>query len=327
MISGESEADRSGIQPQVETMQEKTIQCPLCRNQHAELFCTVADKDHRDQGLSWQILRCLNCGGGWTSPLPAVEQLAACYPPVYLGDTAARLDDYFSGKLQRSRSWRNEVDKVKLVERFVREGSILDVGCADGKFLWALNQEKWTRHGVEFIEEVVRLVSSRMPGLKLTAGDVFAAELRDENFDVITLWHVLEHLPEPQGILNRLFALLKPGGWLFLAVPNFNSLQAHLFRRYWFAFDAPRHIFHFSASALQRLLDRSGFQVQKRLYFSRNSDMHHWKHSLLAWSEARFGNRIPYYLLKPLLLAAPAIERAVDRYGAMAVVSRKPAGS
>ncbi len=269
-------------------------------------------------------MRCEECGGGWTSPLPDIRELASYYPPAYLGDTETRLREFSSGRLQRTRSWRNELEKVRLVEGFIGGGVILDVGCADGTFLWALDEKNWVRYGVEQIREVVSLVSDRMPGLHLTTGDVFSSALQDDQFDVITLWHVFEHLAEPARTLDRLFRLLRPGGWLFIAAPSIHSLQAHLFRRYWFAFDVPRHIFHFSPASLQRLLAQSGFQVQQCRYFSRNGDIHHWKHSLIAWSESKFGSRIPYYMLKPLLPLGSAIERAFDRYGSMAMVSRKP---
>jgi 2-polyprenyl-3-methyl-5-hydroxy-6-metoxy-1,4-benzoquinol methylase len=309
--------------PGVECMQNQPV-CPLCTATETGLFCVVPQKRAGGPDHSWSIVRCRECGGGWTAPLPDQRQLASFYPPAYLGDTESRLEQFFSGRLQRTRSWRNELEKVKLVERFIGGGTILDVGCADGTFLWALNARNWTRHGVEHIKEVVRLVSARMPGLHLTAGDIFASSLHEGQFDVISLWHVFEHLVEPGRVLDRLFGLLKPGGWLFIAAPNIDSLQAHLFRQYWFAFDVPRHVFHFSPSSLRRLLARSGFQVRQCRYFSRNGDMHHWKHSLIAWSESKFGSRIPYYLLKPLLPFASAIERVAGHYGSMAIVSRRP---
>lgn len=288
--------------------------CVGCGGRTLELFCRVS---------SWEIRRCRNCGLGSTWPSPSSEELAACYPPSYLGDTVQTLADCSSGKLQRSRSWRNETDKVRLVERFLNGGRILDVGCGDGKFLGALDRQRWRRAGVEQIREVVELVGSKLPGLELACGDLHSVRLEPGSFDAITFWHVLEHLADPLAVLGRAAELLRPGGWLFISVPNFDSLQARLFRSHWLAFDVPRHLYHFSPGALERLLEQAGLQLRRRLFFSRRVSFHHLKHSVVHWSEAHFGGRVPYYALKPLLFAFPLLERLTGKYGILTTVAQR----
>lgn len=250
--------------------------------------------------------------------------MALYYPPAYLGDVERSLNEFFSGSLKASRSWRNELDKVALVQKFVRKGSILDVGCGDGKFLWALDGDLWIRYGVEQIVPVVELVHSRMPDLKLIAGTLYTEKLQPASFDAITLWYVLEHLPDPGRVLHRLASLLKPGGWLFLAVPNFGSLQPYIFREHWYAFDPPRHLFHFSRKCLSRLITEAGLTVHKQMTSFYNVNMHHLKYSTIHWSEAKFRSRLLYYLLKPILMATPIVERALNREGMMMLVIRRP---
>jgi SAM-dependent methyltransferase len=177
---------------------------------------------------------------------------------------------------------------------------------------------------VEFSEETVRMVNERIDDLKLIEGDIFSAELKEGSFEVVTFWHVLEHLPRSQKVLERVRRLLSPGGWVFISLPNLNSLQARLFRRYWYAFDdVPRHLYHFAPRPLEILLGEQDFQDLEHRFFSPIVNIHCLKYSLINWSEACFGNRLPYYLLKPLLMIFPFLERATDRYGMLTTVARR----
>ena len=272
----------------------------------------------------WQIKRCTSCGYGWTNPVPAAEVLRAHYPASYHGDTAAMLDDFLSGKLVASRSWRGEKEKVRLVQSFLNGGDILDVGCGDARFLLALDPQRWRRTGIDFARETLALVADRVSCLRLIPGSIDTEKLEPESFDALTLWHVLEHLPDPGRALEKAARLVRPNGSIFVSLPNLGSLQARLFRRYWYCFDdVPRHLHHFSKRSLDLLLQRAGFQVRRRLFFSRRINFHSLKHSLLHWSEDNFRSRVPYYALKPLLFAFPPVEALTGRYGIMTAVAQK----
>ena len=299
------------------------MHCPVCSSSRGKYFTSAFDRVLNRPEQMWTIHRCLDCGFGWTEPALRDEEIKQHYPSTYLGDTRRTLDEFLSGRLQQSRSWKKEVEKVDLVQRFVSSGRILDVGCGDGKFLWALDSQQWDRTGVEFSEETVRLVNEKIDDVKLFEGDIFSAELKEGSFDVVTFWHVLEHLPRPQEVLERVRRLLSPGGWIFISLPNFNSVQARLFRRYWYAFDdVPRHLYHFAPRPLEILLREMDFQEPQHLFFSPIVNIHCLKYSLIKWSEAYFGSRVPYYLLKPLLMIFPFLERATGRYGMLTTVAR-----
>jgi len=301
--------------------------CRVCRDADVEQFCTAVDRVVARPGETWAIMRCRSCGFGWTSPTLDESRIAAYYPPFYLGDTETAIAEFHSGKLTRSRSWRKETEKVRLVEKYAAGGRLLDVGCGDGRFLWALDSRRWERFGIELSAQLVALVRSRMPAISLQAGDLHSDELAEGAFDVVTMWHALEHMPDPQRALRRAAALLGPGGVLFVSLPNLDSLQAQLFRRFWYGFDdVPRHLHHFGRRSLGLLLRDSGLKVQKQLMFSRVVNFHSLKHSLLHWSEEVCGGRTAYYVLKPALFAFPIIERLTGRYGILTTIAQKAPG-
>jgi SAM-dependent methyltransferase len=164
--------------------------------------------------------------------------------------------------------------------------------------------------------------------LDLISGDIYSPSLPEGHFDVITLWHVLEHLPDPGCIIRRLILLLKPGGWLLVSLPNFGSIQAQIFKHNWYPFDdVPRHLYHYSRVSLDLLLLEAGMLITRHLLFSRLVNFHSLKHSLLHWSEERFKSRVGYYCLKPLLYLFPPLERLTGRYGILTTIAQRPAAN
>jgi SAM-dependent methyltransferase len=302
------------------------IDCPLCTGKRSYRFCETYDRVLQTPEVLWQVMRCPDCGYGWTEPRLAEDQIGQYYPASYLGDTHKMIAEYRSGRLQKSRSWRKETEKAQLLERFLQGGRILDVGCADARFLLSLRAERWERWGVEFSTSVVETIAARFPDLRMVSRDIWATQLPEGHFDVICFWHVLEHLPAPDRVLARVRQLLRPGGLVVVSVPNVDSLQAHLFGRYWYGFDdVPRHLHHFSPPVLARLFDSAGLSWKEGpLFFSRIVNHHCLKHSLINWCEDRFGNRLVYYGLKPLLLSLPLLERLIGQYGMVTVVGQKP---
>jgi len=270
-------------------------------------------------------MQCRECGYGWTYPPLEEAKIGEYYPSAYLGDTARMIEEFQAGRLQKSRSWRKETEKARLIQKFVSGGRILDVGCADARFLLALNEQRWARTGVEFSEPTVQLVSRAFPQLCLIPGDIYSERLAPGSFDVICFWHVLEHLPAPGRVLGRVRELLRPGGLVFISLPNLDSFQARLFRRFWYGFDdVPRHLHHFSPRSLQRILSAADLEfLQGPLSFSGIVNFHALKYSLINWSEGRFRSRAPYYALKPLLFGFGIVERVSASAGIITVVSRR----
>jgi 2-polyprenyl-3-methyl-5-hydroxy-6-metoxy-1,4-benzoquinol methylase len=141
--------------------------------------------------------------------------------------------------------------KKKLVTRFHQSGALLDVGCGTGEFLAYMREAGWRVSGIERDAVAAEWGRSRLQ-LPIQTGSV--DDLHDERtrFDVITMWHVLEHVYDPRAALHLLAKLLHDDGVLILAVPNIAGLDAKLYREHWIALDAPRHVNHFSPATLAR---------------------------------------------------------------------------
>jgi 2-polyprenyl-3-methyl-5-hydroxy-6-metoxy-1,4-benzoquinol methylase len=188
------------------------------------------------------------------SPRPTARELPRYYPLAYYGPRRS----FFEAVTIRRRARR-----VRQLHRRA-PGRLLDVGCGQGGVLRLLQRRGWQVVGTE--------LGARPPGptpdLDIRYGPLEAAGLPAGSFDVITLWHVLEHLPDPRATLDQVRHLLAPGGQLLVAVPNFASLQARLTGARWFHLDVPRHLFHFRTRDLAALLEQAGFQIQQTRRFS-----------------------------------------------------------
>lgn len=147
--------------------------------------------------------------------------------------------------------------KVKLVDRYVQDDkSILDIGAGTGDFLFAAAQKGWTISGVEPNSEARNRAFQKSVAL---SPDL--ESLMHRKYKVITLWHVLEHLPDLENQILKMISLLEERGALVIAVPNFNSYDAKHYKESWAAYDVPRHLWHFSRTAIKKLFHKYGMEV------------------------------------------------------------------
>lgn len=128
-------------------------------------------------------------------------------------------------------------------------GSLLDIGAGTGDFLKIAQEKGWQIQGVEVNDNARNNASKK--GLHLQAT---LSSFSNTQFDVVTLWHVLEHLPDLEKTVSEIECLVKPGGHLLIAVPNFNSYDAKKYKEFWAAYDVPRHLWHFSQKGIRQLI-------------------------------------------------------------------------
>ena len=149
--------------------------------------------------------------------------------------------------------------KVRLIEKYSSKGKLLlDIGAGTGDFLLKAKKSGWCIEGVEPNSE------ARIRALKKEVGlNPSLDSLPEKKYDVITLWHVLEHLPDLDHQIKQFVSLLKDDGTLVVAVPNFNSFDAKYYKNYWAAYDVPRHLWHFSKTSIRKIFSNHGMQVVK----------------------------------------------------------------
>jgi SAM-dependent methyltransferase len=219
---------------------------------------------------------CAGCGG----PLDRITNFATDYItnqrfPVLTCDCCGLVQtgvdertavEAYAGYYGRRQSFFESVTNRLRERRIVRAlrrnepGAILDVGCGRGGFLARMRAAGWTVAGLERPGSVYAEAWERH-GFPVRIGAWDDAEFPECSFDVVTFWHVFEHLPSPGRALEKASRVLKPGGVLVIAVPDIAGLQARLFKADWFHLDVPRHLVHFSLDTLSALLHRQGFAV------------------------------------------------------------------
>ena len=151
--------------------------------------------------------------------------------------------------------------KVSLLNSFkTEEKSVLDIGAGTGDFLSACKKSEWKITGIEPSTEARSIALKKEVQLHKEL-----LEVSNQRFDVITMWHVLEHVPNLTEYISQLRKLLKPNGVLIVAVPNYNSYDASYYKEFWAAYDVPRHLWHFSQASISKLFRKESFIVSKTL--------------------------------------------------------------
>lgn len=243
----------------MESLQSETI-CVLCQKTNGvRLFFACSDEG----GEGFDILRCENCQLAWTWPRPAREDLLRYYLQDYYGPRHVKfefLTELAVGFFTRWRAW--------LLGRFCPPGArVLDVGCGRGNFVGLMAGAGHDVQGTELSDATAEHARGRF-GDRINVGDLAELTFPENHFDLVVMWHVLEHVPDPVGNMRAVRRMLKPGGCVVVAVPNFASFQAVLGRSMWFHLDVPRHLYHFTPVSLGRLLGSAGFSVIRSSSFS-----------------------------------------------------------
>jgi len=183
-----------------------------------------------------------------TSPKPATENLSKYYESEeYISHTDSKKG--IVSYLYQTVKKRALQKKVALINSLNNgAGTLLDIGAGTGDFLKQAKEANWKVSGVEPNEGAKKLAQEKGINLQESLND-----LNEETFDVITMWHVLEHVPNLEETISTIEKLLKPEGTLIIAVPNYNSFDANHYKEHWAAYDVPRHLWHFSQTSMQKL--------------------------------------------------------------------------
>ncbi len=199
-----------------------------------------------------------------TSPQPNLQDLPKYYESTaYISHTDAN-KSFFDKMYQFAKNYAIK-KKLKMIASLVhsKTKSILDVGCGTGEFLLACQNNNWNVTGIEPNNQARTLAQKKLKASPLFS-DIENLD-KETKFDVITLWHVLEHIPNLEDYISILKNHLKPQGSFVIAVPNYKSYDAHHYGKFWAAYDVPRHLWHFSQKAIKLLFSKIDMQVKKTI--------------------------------------------------------------
>lgn len=229
------------------TLLETVTQCPICNSDR--FVRALSAVDHLVTRASFSLVDCLGCGFRMTSPRPPLDQLPKYYSsPDYISHTNS--EQGLSNKIYRTARRQAIRAKFKLIKQQAPAGRLLDIGCGTGDFLAYLSDQGYQTMGVEPDNGARKLAVETHDLRVLPSMEEVATH---EQFDVITMWHALEHISSLRSTMNWLHAALSPGGVLIIAVPDRGSWDADHYQADWAAYDVPRHLWHFRRQDLEVL--------------------------------------------------------------------------
>jgi 2-polyprenyl-3-methyl-5-hydroxy-6-metoxy-1,4-benzoquinol methylase/rRNA maturation protein Nop10 len=232
--------------------------CPVCGG--STFADMIVCKDYTVSKTDFTIQQCGACGFALTNPRPANEHLGAYYESDEYISHSNTSRGLVSKMYQRVRKYTLK-KKVQMVASLAgKTGSLLDIGCGTGDFLSASRQAGWKITGIE-PSSSARQMAKANHNLDIL-DEPMLDSLADKCADVITMWHVLEHVPDLPGRMQTLKRLLAEGGTLIIAVPNRNAHDAAHYGKFWAAYDVPRHLWHFRPDDIRALAKTHGFELK-----------------------------------------------------------------
>ena len=230
--------------------------CPWCGSEKAQINLWLKDEFLSKE--DFHICECLNCGLSYTMPRPDKEKIGEYY----------KSEEYYSHqenkkgfipRLYESVKKVNLKHKYKLATQGMSVGKMLDIGCGVGDFLHTAEEQGWACTGVEPSEDAKSIAKTKIKA------DIINSEaleiIPDESFDVITMWHVLEHVDDLKWQIEQLYRLTKTGGRIVIAVPNYKSYDGQYYKELWAAYDVPRHLNHFNRNTLTKMFKSQGLNL------------------------------------------------------------------
>jgi SAM-dependent methyltransferase len=238
------------------TSMEELNSCPVCENNKTRTFLECSD--HFLTNEKFTLVECEKCKFVFINPRPAENELSKYYEsPDYISHTATKkgLINYLYLKIRNHTLKR----KFTLVNKNVTGKSIMDIGCASGELLNEFKNKGWSTLGIE-PNENARKSAVENYGLMIEE-EAHLNKIENESFDVISMWHVLEHVSNLQERMNQLSRIIKKDGIIVIALPNRKSFDAVFYEKFWAAYDVPRHLYHFSPENVELLFSRFGFKL------------------------------------------------------------------
>ena len=238
--------------------------CPRCEGEGYRTLYRGADRLYRTTSRNFSVVECNSCGLMRLDPFPTPDELRSFYPESYWWEH----DDSLVNRL--AERYRRVVmgDHVRFARAAVESGgALLDIGCGGGSFLAAMQDQGVRCFGSDFSAKAAAQCA-RHAGAQAVCAQLPWLPFQPQSFQTVTMFHVLEHLPNPVAAVEAIAELLPPGGRFIVQTPNASCWQLLLLGERWSGLDVPRHLINFRAEDLEELLEGCGFEVLRRKYFS-----------------------------------------------------------
>jgi 2-polyprenyl-3-methyl-5-hydroxy-6-metoxy-1,4-benzoquinol methylase len=310
---------------------EEVPSCPICGHNRFGTHTVGFDYELLTCRNPWRLVRCEDCGHVWLNPRPALSALPTIYPSNYY---AYNYKQQINPLAVRAKSLLDGFKMGHILRRLPGPPkSYLDIGCGDGRFLKRMEQHgvaRQSNYGLELDERLVRSLAD-------TGYQVYCERAEDcqripaNSIDLVTMFHVIEHIDDPAALVRKVAAWLAPGGIFALETPNLDSLDARWFKEaYWGGYHIPRHWNLFTPASIGRLLNSAGLRVLTTTYQTGHSfwmySFHHclrygpWPHRELA----RWFNPLKGLLFLTLFTAFDKFRAALRfRTSSMLVLAQK----
>jgi 2-polyprenyl-3-methyl-5-hydroxy-6-metoxy-1,4-benzoquinol methylase len=244
--------------------------CPVCLNANTRPALAGNDWLFESTSKSFTLDSCPSCRCLFLNPMPAEDEIAGFYPSQYWWSSTKSKTNRALTKLEsiyRRLVLRDHVAFITRAAQHQRGLHILDVGCGSGTLLGLLKQRGFQTLGIDFSAEAAKLADTEN-GVQVLVGSLNEAQFPAQSFDIVTLFHVLEHVTNPRTVLAEAGRILKPGGSIVLQVPNIDSWQFTALGSKWYGLDIPRHVIDYSKDAMVRLLHDCGFVPERISHFN-----------------------------------------------------------
>ncbi len=252
------------------------FKCDICGSKSYSVDLEDVPDNARLSQEHFSIVKCDNCLHRSTYPIPAIQELSKYYPETYYAHVGSKKS--FRNKIKWSlkrQCYRNAMSgkassnhasthaQCSRLGKFLAEPPLtgkrrlLDVGCGAGEYIRFAKSRGWQASGIEIDAKAVD--SGIKAGLDIVQGSAESLPVESDSFDVVRMWHVLEHAYSPMAVLAEVNRVLRPRGFFLLSVPNFASSQRIVLGNCWPHLDVPRHLHHFNPESLKKALESNGF--------------------------------------------------------------------
>jgi SAM-dependent methyltransferase len=230
----------------------RDISCNLCGSSEHKPFCP-----ENGRGL----VQCPDCGLVYVGRRPDPKELYALYGETYFHNDDSGVVGYSNYLKDEPNIRKTFAGRLKRIERWIKPGKMLDVGCAVGFFLDEAKKRGWQVSGLDVSAFAVQYVQERF-GFDARHGSLVDQDYPEGAFDLITMWDVIEHVPDPKAYVQQAARLLRSGGVFALATPDVDSIPARLTGKRWVGYKlSEEHVYYFSVTTLKRMLDEAGFDI------------------------------------------------------------------